>query len=55
VPPANTAALVTSVTTLLQDSDRRTTMGAAGRAYIEQDFSVAGMVAGNLQVYREIL
>jgi glycosyltransferase involved in cell wall biosynthesis len=55
VPPQNSVALATAVIRLLQDPQQRSAMGAAGRAHIERDYSLAGMVSGNLQIYKELL
>jgi len=55
VPPANTAALVDAVIALLRDADKRDAMAAAGRAHVAKEYSLAGMVSGNLDVYRELL
>ncbi len=55
VPPANAIALATAVVTLLQDADQRAALGSAGREHVAREFSLAGMVAGNLQVYRELV
>jgi glycosyltransferase involved in cell wall biosynthesis len=55
VPPADACALAASVITLLQDAGKRSNFGTAGRAYVMREFSLAGMVSGNVQVYREIL
>jgi glycosyltransferase involved in cell wall biosynthesis len=55
VPPANSVALATAVVRLLQDAGKRQAYGAAGRVRVAQEYSLAGMVSGNLQVYRELL
>lgn len=55
VPPADTPALAQAIGRLLADPTLRMRMGEAGRRLIENEFSVGGMVAGNLQVYRELL
>ncbi|NBC13150.1 MAG: glycosyltransferase [Gammaproteobacteria bacterium] len=55
VPPAEVPALTAAILALLADVDLRRRMGQAGRDLVDQEFSVAGMVAGNLAVYRELL
>ena len=55
VPPEDPEALAATVISLLDDPVRLSEMGEAGRARIYRDFSVAGMVEGNLCVYRELL
>jgi glycosyltransferase involved in cell wall biosynthesis len=55
VPPADVPALTAAILTLLADGDLRRRMGDTGRALVAREFSVAGMVAGNLAVYRELL
>lgn len=55
VPPADVPALAHAITRLLDDSARRVRMGVAGRRLMEQAFSVAAMVAGNMAVYQRLL
>ncbi len=55
VPPANSVAFATAVVRLLQDNGTRRAFGAAGRMHVAREYSLAGMVSGNLQVYRELL
>ncbi|MGD9410089.1 MAG: glycosyltransferase [Thiohalocapsa sp.] len=55
VPPADVPALAAAVLALLRDPVARARLGAAGRELVAREFSVAGMVAGNLAVYRELL
>jgi glycosyltransferase involved in cell wall biosynthesis len=55
VPPGDVPALASAMTGLLDDPARRTQMGLAGRRLMEQAFSVAAMVAGNVAVYHRLL
>jgi glycosyltransferase involved in cell wall biosynthesis len=55
VPPADVPALAHAITRLLDDPARRAQMGVAGRRLMEQAFSVAAMVAGNVAVYQRLL
>lgn len=55
VPPADVPALAHAITRLLDDPARRARMGVAGRRLMEQAFSVAAMVAGNVAVYQRLL
>lgn len=51
VPPADDAALAAGIVTLLRDPALRHTLGQAGRARVEQEFSVGRMVERTLAVY----
>jgi len=53
--PADTAALASALLRLLDDASLRTAMGARGRDLVQREFSVEGMVLGNLALYRSIL
>jgi glycosyltransferase involved in cell wall biosynthesis len=55
VPPKDPAALAAAVTSVLSDPVLAKRLGEAGRALMEREFSVSGMVEGNLAVYREVL
>lgn len=55
VPPGDSQALGDAVLWMLDHPDEARALGARGRALVEQEFSVPMMVAGNLQVYREVL
>jgi len=55
VPPQDASALAGAITELLRDPDKRARLGAGGRAQVAQNFSMAGMVSGNLKVYEELL
>ncbi|MGZ8217441.1 glycosyltransferase [Methylomagnum sp.] len=55
VPPGDVDALGEAVGRLLDNPELARQMGAAGRALIEREFSVDGMVEGNLRVYRELV
>ena len=55
VPPGDPDALAVAVSDLLSDPEKLRSMGAAGRFRVYREFSVTGMVEGNLKVYRELL
>jgi glycosyltransferase involved in cell wall biosynthesis len=55
VPPGDPRALASAVSSLLADPARAHSMGQAGRRRIKSAFSVDRMVAGNLEVYQELL
>jgi len=52
IEPGDVQALTSHLLNLLGDADRRAHYGAAGRAWVEQHFSIDAMVRGNLGVYR---
>ena len=54
-PADDEAALVTALTAMVADRDRRERMGASGRARIESRYAVDHCVDGLLQVYDEAL
>ena len=54
VPPGDSAALGAAIHRLLSDPRLMQRMGQAGRDLVASEFSIEGMVAGNLQVYREL-
>ncbi len=54
VPPRDVAALVAAIAALLADPARRRRMGAAGRALVEAQFSLAGVVRRTLDIYRDL-
>jgi glycosyltransferase involved in cell wall biosynthesis len=55
VPAADSHALGAAIGHLLADPALRQQMGAAGKAIVQKEFSIEQMVAGNLQVYRDLL
>ena len=55
IPPGDPQALAGAVCELLSDPEGRQEMGASARFRVYREFSVAGMVEGNLKVYRELL
>ena len=55
VPPGDSPALVHSIRRLLDDAELARRMGAAGIRLMREEFSVQGMVAGNLALYRSLL
>jgi rhamnosyl/mannosyltransferase len=54
VPPNDPAALAVALNALLDDPERRATMGAAARRRVREEFSVELMARRTLEVYREI-
>ena len=55
VPPGDPEALAAAVNGLLDDPDQCRAVGATARRGVVERFSVARMLAGNLQVYRAIV
>jgi glycosyltransferase involved in cell wall biosynthesis len=55
VPPGDVEALGGAISRVLGDKDLARRMGEAGRERVAREFSVDGMVDGNLAVYRELL
>lgn len=54
ITPGDTAALTAALNQLLASSELRQRYGRAGRAWVEQHFSIDAMVAGNLAVYQAL-
>ena len=55
IPPHDPVALASSLSELRAHPEDRGRMGAAGRARVEQEFTIAPMVAAYLQVYEEAM
>jgi glycosyltransferase involved in cell wall biosynthesis len=55
VPPADTRSLAAAIVRLVRRRETARALGDAGRDFVSRNFSVAKMVEGNLQVYREVL
>ncbi len=55
VPPGDVGALRAGLRRLLGDPALRARLGQGGRALMLEEFSVDGMVEGNLAVYRRVL
>ncbi len=55
VPAGDPMALGAAVDALLRDAPLRRQLGAGGRVLVRQEFSVATMTRGNLEVYRDLL
>jgi len=55
VPARDPSRLAEALIELLEDSERRATMGRAGRAAFEQRFIVDRMVENTLNVYGELI
>jgi len=54
VSPGDAAALIDPVTRLLTDAELAAGFGEAGRRIVEERFSIEAMVAGNLEIYRQL-
>jgi glycosyltransferase involved in cell wall biosynthesis len=54
VEPGDVTGLAAALNRLLDSADLRARMGAAGREWVEQHFSIDAMVEGNLAVYRRL-
>lgn len=54
VPPGDPDALREAITTLAADAALRSRLGAAGRARVQSEFTMAGMHAAAAELYREI-
>lgn len=55
VPPGDSATLATALADVLDEPAAAARMGAHGRRWVEQQFSLAAMVTGNLAVYQRLL
>jgi glycosyltransferase involved in cell wall biosynthesis len=55
VTAGSSAELADALRQLLSDEELRLRMGQAGREKMRREFSLQGMVEGNVQVYRELL
>ncbi len=55
VPPGNVEALGQAIARILRDTELARRLGESGRELVAREFSVDGMVEGNLRVYRELL
>jgi glycosyltransferase involved in cell wall biosynthesis len=55
VEPGNAGELIEAVSHLLADPGLSARLGAAGRRLVEEKFSVAAMVKGNIELYSEVL
>lgn len=55
IEPGDAAALAAALSKLLASEDLRRAYGAAGRAWVEAEFSIDAMVRGNLAVYESVL
>lgn len=55
VPPGDPSALGAAIDRLLGDLALRRALGAGGQALMRREFSIDGMVEGNLAVYRELV
>ena len=54
VPPGDPAALAEKIAVLLQDPQRRKSMGDAGRQRLERLFSIETMISRFEGVYRDL-
>lgn len=55
IEPGDAVGLAAALNSLLDSAELRARQGAAGRAWVEQRFSIDAMVAGNLGVYSRLL
>jgi glycosyltransferase involved in cell wall biosynthesis len=55
VPPRDEAALAAAIVSLLQDSEKRRALGAAGHERVLSEFSVEQLVAGTVVAYESRL
>ncbi len=55
VPPRDPHALSVALNDLLVDDEKRKRMGEAGYARVKKEFTLEGMLEGNMQVYRRVL
>ncbi len=55
VPPGDAAALAAALTTLLDDADLRTELGAAGRAFVEEHYRWQDNAEQMERLYQELL
>ena len=56
VPPGDTDALADAIREALgADAARRARMASAGQAHVRRNFTLEGMCAATLDVYRELL
>lgn len=54
-PRGDVSSLADNLEALIRSPDLRRQLHATGRQHIEREFSVAAMVGGNLDIYREVL
>lgn len=55
VPPRQPEALGRALLSLLENQSRAREMGKAGRAIVEQGFSIEAMVKGNMELYAAVI
>ena len=55
VPPQNVSALAEGIRTLLENPERRRTMGQRGREIVEREFAIEKVVRETLAVYRTLV
>lgn len=54
VPPGDPEALASRLERVIREPELRAALGAAGQAAVRRDFSLGGMVGGNLEIYRQL-
>src|SRR5688500_16637156 len=52
VPPQDPGALTEAISGLLDDPERASRLGEAGRRRVDEQFGIERMIAGTLDVYR---
>lgn len=55
IPPGDPETLAHAMIDMLKDPNTRLDYGRAGRQWVERHFSIAAMVAGNMEIYRRLL
>ena len=55
VPAEDVAALTGAIATLMNDDERRATLGRNGKARMQAEFSIDTMVDRHLELYESIL
>lgn len=53
--PGNPDALARAIRSMASDPEARARIGAAGRRFVEREFTLAGMIAGTERVYEDLL
>ncbi|MFO7546971.1 MAG: glycosyltransferase, partial [Trueperaceae bacterium] len=54
VPPSDPGALARAILALVNDPERRRSMGSAARARARATFDIEGLIDAHLSIYREV-
>ena len=54
VPVRNSEALANAIQDLIENPDKRKTMGKAGRELAEKDFAIENIVGTHLKIYKDL-